>query len=238
MTESFWEFNLDKRLVFFFFFFFAVVKGPDSKYLGLCWPATTKLCHAEWKQPWTVPTEWVWWCFGKTLVRNKADLIPCQSLLTLALEKLWNFTFIFYTPSPWPSFLKVSFICVVQILSYQIHIYMFVCVCAQSCLTLCDSMNCSLPGSTVHGVFQAKILEWAANSYSRGSSQPKDWTHVSCVSCTGRQTLVARVVKNMPAMQETRIRSLGWEGFLKKGMATHSSILACGIPWAEEPCGV
>ena len=44
---------------------------------------------------------------------------------------------------------------------------------------------------------------------------------------------MARVVKNMPAMQETRIRSLGWEGFLKKGMATHSSILACEIPWTE-----
>ena len=51
-----------------------------------------------------------------------------------------------------------------------------VCVCAcaraQLCLMLCDSMDCSLPGSSVHGIFQAKILEWVAVFYSRGSSQP------------------------------------------------------------------
>jgi len=43
------------------------------------------------------------------------------------------------------------------------------------------------------------------------------------------------MVKNMPAMQETRARSLGWEDSLEKGMATHSSILAWITPWAEEP---
>ena len=61
------------------------------------------------------------------------------------------------------------------------------CVCAvslQLCLTLCDTMDCSLPGSSVHGVLQARILEWAAISSSRGSSQPRDRTHVSCGSCT------------------------------------------------------
>ena len=41
---------------------------------------------------------------------------------------------------------------------------------AQSCLTLCDPMGCSLPGSSVHGILQARILEWVANSFSRGSS--------------------------------------------------------------------
>ena len=46
-----------------------------------------------------------------------------------------------------------------------------VCVCvAQSCLTLCDSMDCSPPGSSVHGILQARILEWVATSFSRGSS--------------------------------------------------------------------
>ena len=50
---------------------------------------------------------------------------------------------------------------------------------AQSCLTLCDPMDCSLPGSSVHGVFQAIVLEWIAISFSRGSSQPKDQTWVS-----------------------------------------------------------
>ena len=44
----------------------------------------------------------------------------------------------------------------------------------QSCLTLCDPMDCSLLGSSVHGILQARILEWVAISYSRGSSQPRD----------------------------------------------------------------
>ena len=46
---------------------------------------------------------------------------------------------------------------------------------------------------------------------------------------------VAQMVKNLPVMQETRVRSLGWEDPLEKGMAMHSSILACRIPWTEEP---
>ena len=46
------------------------------------------------------------------------------------------------------------------------------------------------------------------------------------------------MVKNLPAMQETRVRSLGWEDPLEKGIATHSSILAWRIPWREEPGGL
>ena len=44
----------------------------------------------------------------------------------------------------------------------------------QQCLTLCDPMDCSPPGSSVHGIFQARILEWVAISFSRGFSQPRD----------------------------------------------------------------
>ena len=50
---------------------------------------------------------------------------------------------------------------------------------AQSCPTLCDPTDCSLPGSSVHGIFQAIVLEWIAISFSRGSSQPGDWIRVS-----------------------------------------------------------
>ena len=56
---------------------------------------------------------------------------------------------------------------------------------AQSCPTLCNPMDCSPPGSSVHEVFQARILEWVAISFSRGSSQPRDWNCVSWVSCIG-----------------------------------------------------
>ena len=52
---------------------------------------------------------------------------------------------------------------------------------AQLCPTLRDPMDCSLPGSSVHGIFQARVLEWIAISFSRGSSRPRDWTQVSCI---------------------------------------------------------
>ena len=54
---------------------------------------------------------------------------------------------------------------------------------------LCDAMDCSPPSSSVHRIFQAKIVESVAISYSRGSSRTRDWTRVSYVSCIGRQTL-------------------------------------------------
>ena len=54
---------------------------------------------------------------------------------------------------------------------------------APLCLTLCDPMDCSLPGFSVLGISQARILEWVAVSYSRGSSQARDWTCTSCVFC-------------------------------------------------------
>ena len=47
----------------------------------------------------------------------------------------------------------------------------------------CDPLNCSPPGSSVHGIFQARILEWVAISFPKGSSQTRDQTHISCVSC-------------------------------------------------------
>ena len=63
---------------------------------------------------------------------------------------------------------------------------------AQLCLTLCDSMdssNCSLPGSTVRGILQARVLEWVAISFSRRSSQPRDQTSISCIFCFSRWSL-------------------------------------------------
>ena len=50
---------------------------------------------------------------------------------------------------------------------------------AQSCLTVCNPVDCSLPCSSVHGIFQARVLEWVAISFSRGSSQTRDQTQVS-----------------------------------------------------------
>ena len=60
----------------------------------------------------------------------------------------------------------------------------FVCVCvwvAQSYLSLCNTMDCSPPGSFDNGILQVRILEWVAIPFSRGSSQPRDWTRVSLI---------------------------------------------------------
>ena len=74
---------------------------------------------------------------------------------------------------------------------WQIQLMIFVCVMgtgvliyclvAQSCLILCNPMGCSPPGSTVHGVSQARIPEWVTITFSRGSSQPRDRTPISCL---------------------------------------------------------
>ena len=60
--------------------------------------------------------------------------------------------------------------------------YSCCCLIAQSCLTLCDRMDYSIPGSSIHGIFQARILEWVAISYSRGSSWSRDGTCISCIA--------------------------------------------------------
>ena len=58
-----------------------------------------------------------------------------------------------------------------------------VCVLfTQSCPTLCNPMDCSLPGFSVRGILQARLLEWIAIPFSRGSSQPRDWTLVFCTA--------------------------------------------------------
>ena len=61
------------------------------------------------------------------------------------------------------------------------HVGLRECVHAQLCLTLCDLMDCSPPGSSVRGIFQARILEWVAIPFSRGSSWPRDQTRISCI---------------------------------------------------------
>ena len=60
------------------------------------------------------------------------------------------------------------------------------CLLFNCCLTLCDPVDCSLPGSSIHGISQARILEQVAISFSRGSSWSRDWT---CICCSGRQIL-------------------------------------------------
>ena len=74
---------------------------------------------------------------------------------------------------------------------------------AQSCPTLCDSMNCSPPGSCVHGILQARILEWVAMPSSRGSFWPRDPTRISCGSCIGRRTSLPLSLLRSPPLSPT-----------------------------------
>ena len=159
-----------------------------------------------------------------------------------------------------------------------------------------DPMDCSLPGSSAQGIFQARVLEWVAIAFSifhsgytylqsyqqcmrvPFSSHPFQillFVDLTCVrwylimvlrpeateklvtqatvaqlrypvrkvafqasDYYGNNFLLAQTTKNLPAMQGNWVLSLGWEDPLKKGMATHSSILAWRIPWTEETDGL
>ena len=79
---------------------------------------------------------------------------------------------------------------------------------SQSCLTLCDPVDCSLPGSSVHRILQARILEWVAISFSREHSWRRDWTQVSCI---GRQILYHLRV---PQLRDLEITPLKYEDHL------------------------
>ena len=61
------------------------------------------------------------------------------------------------------------------------HFYNLMKVKVKLCPTLCDLIDCSLPGSSIRVIFQARVLEWVAISFSRGYTWPRDWTRVSCI---------------------------------------------------------
>ena len=82
------------------------------------------------------------------------------------------------------------------------------CACMlnhQSYLTHCNPMDCSLPGPSVHGIIQARLLEWVAIFSTRGSSWPKGWT---CVSCISRQILYHSATKEVPPFGLLNLKSV------------------------------
>ena len=88
---------------------------------------------------------------------------------------------------------------------------------AQSCLTLYEPMDCSPPGFPVHRVLQARVLEWVAMLSSRGSSWPRDGTHISYASCVGRQVLLPLMPAGKPHLW------LWWaSNFDQYGLTKHS----------------
>ena len=77
--------------------------------------------------------------------------------------------------------------CISSLSSHSLFI--IVCVLVTQSCSLCDPMNCSPPGSSVHRILQARILEWVAISSTRGSSRPRDQNLIFRVSCIGRRVL-------------------------------------------------
>ena len=81
----------------------------------------------------------------------------------------------YFQPEIIPSFPKIH-------IEIYVRACMPVCSVAKLCPTLCDPMDCSLLGSSVRGIPRARILEWVAIPFSRGSFWPRDWTQVSCIA--------------------------------------------------------
>ena len=112
--------------------------------------------------------------------------IKCLFILSEILS-LWNF----FLRKGLKGFIHQPDLKSIQSLSANlVFCSMPVCVLSRvPCLTLCDPMDCSLPRSSVHEISQARILEWVAISYSRGSSQPRSRTHIFYSSYTGSEIL-------------------------------------------------
>ena len=117
---------------------------------------------------------------------------PCTAFSTQALSRAFKVLCFWFLQST-KAYLCGQSVCVCVCVCVCAHTSDCVCTCmhvrAQSCPILCNPMDCSPLGSSVHGIFQAKILEQVAKRPSRGSSWPRDRTSVSWISCTGRQIL-------------------------------------------------
>ena len=100
-----------------------------------------------------------------------------------------------------------------------------VCVCvliAQLCLTLCDPTNCSLWSFSVHGILQARLLEWIAIPFSRGSSRPRDQTLVSCIATLPQCSFTNILLPHHGMRAPTAVyplQHLVWSDFLNFGLS-------------------
>ena len=111
---------------------------------------------------------------------------------------------------------RTDFKCICSVMTYSKK-YLFglcppfwqLCACKslQSCLTLCNPMAYSPPGSSVHGILQTRILEWVAILSSRGSSWLRDRTWISCIFCTGMRFLYHWHAPSLPLARPGKPRA-------------------------------
>ena len=144
-------------------------------------------------------------------------------------------------------------LCTVQVIgTHSIHYSQMCVLVAQSCLSLCNPVDCSSPGSSVHGIFQARILEWVAFPFSRGSSQPRDWTQVFIAGrfftvwvtrealMINRNIWMISGVWDSPLLQSKQqstprlvsIRTLSWAGLRPPDVWARARVVT-GAPWVS-----
>ena len=132
-------------------------RGREIRLSGFRLPCVTdKLCDngksIDFSElPFAQSLSWVW------LFVSPWTTVAHQAPLSLGFSR-WEYLSGLPFPSPMHACIHVKWL--------------------QSCLTLCNPMDCSLPGSFIHGIFQTRILEWVTVPFSRGSSQPRDWSQV------------------------------------------------------------
>ena len=107
----------------------------------------------------------------------------------------------------------------------------------QSCQTLCDPIDCSTPGSSVPGIFQARIPEWVAMPSSRGSSGPRKWTWISCSSCFTGRLFIAEPPRKYPgfSLNNSNILMIDYLFFLFFSSQNPLYILAPSLPLLNSP---
>ena len=193
----------------FFFLVFSSWLGPPAQWwtvltVGTVLPTKSQTflnsCLPLLPSPWTLH-QWSHWCPECSLHipvvttwLSPEDSFPCH----LSSRQCFR---------PWPEYHRVRgwdrvllaphcfFLCIpVSPLKFQLWTschqiipppttpYHCCCLVTKSCLTFCDTMDCSLPGSFAHGISQVRELEWVAISCSRRCSQTRDRTHISCIA--------------------------------------------------------
>ena len=156
----------------------------------------------------TIPVSMAWW-------------YPSIPPITLSRCVLWSQLRFLRVREP------TRLVCVSALSHVQLFVapwtvaHACVCVCVrahiQLCTALCDPMNCSPPGSSVHGLLQARVLEWVPMPSSRGSSQPRAWT---CISCINHYS-----TWEVPAHSQIVEKQLGWDLSLRAVLTTVTTVL-------------
>ena len=113
---------------------------------------------------------------GLVFLFNQSIMTPAPLWWVVTSQLSSKGKLIFFSSALFPSSVPELFSTLKSILN---HFCSYLLV-AQSCPTLCNPMDCTLPGSSVHGILQARILEWVAIFFSKESSEPRDRTQVSC----------------------------------------------------------